>query len=224
MLEILFEDKEIVAAIKPVGVSSQDNGENSMPMLLRKATGSDYIAVLHRLDTAVSGVMVYAKTKSAAAALSAQIQSGEFNKTYLAVVGGIPTDKSGTFEDLLFKDSSKNKSFVVKSERKGVKKAILNYETLGTVNLDNGDISLVKVNLITGRTHQIRVQFSSRKMSLLGDKRYGSHFSCPIALFSHFIAFNHPSSNEKMIFSAEPDYTAFPWNKFKLSKVIEKRR
>lgn len=216
MLEILFEDKEIVVAIKPVGVSSQDNGENSMPMLLRKATDSDYIAVLHRLDTAVSGVMVYAKTKSAAAALSAQIQSGEFNKTYLAVVGGIPTDKSGTFEDLLFKDSSKNKSFVVKSERKGVKKAILNYETLGTVNLDNGDISLVKVNLITGRTHQIRVQFSSRKMSLLGDKRYGSRFSCPIALFSHCIAFNHPSSNEKMIFSAEPDYTAFPWNKFKL--------
>lgn len=217
MLNILYEDSEIVVAIKPRGVSSQDSGDGSMPDLLRKLTGSDYIAVLHRLDTAVSGVMVYAKTKSAAANISAQIQNGTLIKKYLAVISGVPKEKVGRYEDLLFKDSAKNKSYVVKRERAGVKKAVLDYKCLESYSLDNGDISLVGIRLHTGRTHQIRVQFSSRKMSLLGDKKYGSRFECPIALFSHSITLNHPTTQKEMTFTAEPDFAAFPWNKFNTS-------
>ncbi len=211
MLKIIYEDNDVIAAIKPAGIDS----EKEMVELLKALTSSDYIAVLHRLDTAVSGVMVYAKSKSAAANLSAQIQNGEFKKEYLCVVGGIPEESHARLEDLLFKDSSKNKSYVVKRERKGVKKAVLDYETLSTAHLDNGDISLLKVLLHTGRTHQIRVQFSSRKLCLLGDKKYGSKFDCPIALFSHKITLHHPKTNEEMVFSAEPDYTKFPFNKLK---------
>ena len=210
MVKIIYEDNDIIFAIKPVGIDS----EKEMSEELKTLTNSDYIAVLHRLDTAVSGVMVYAKNKTAAANLSAQIQNGNFKKEYLAVVSGVPTKPCGRYEDLLFKDSSKNKSYVVKRDRKGVKKAVLEYETLSTVHLDNGDISLIKILLHTGRTHQIRVQFSSRKMSLLGDKKYGSRFDCPIALFSHKITLLHPTTNETISFKADPDYTKFPFNKF----------
>ena len=211
MLRIIYEDNDVIAVIKPVGIDS----EKEMVERLKTHTSSDYIAVLHRLDTAVSGVMVYAKNKAAAANLSAQIQNGKFKKEYLCVVGGIPENSSGRLEDLLFKDSAKNKSYVVKRERKGVKKAVLDYETLSTLHLDNGDISLIRVLLHTGRTHQIRVQFSSRKLCLLGDKKYGSKLDCPIALFSNKITLTHPETKKEMIFEAEPDYTKFPFNKFK---------
>ncbi len=211
MTDIIYEDEYIVAAIKPVGIDS----EKEMCEQLNSLTSSDYIAVLHRLDTAVSGVMVYAKTKDAAANLSLQIQNGEFKKEYLCVVGGVPKQSHARLEDLLFKDSAKNKSYVVKRERKGVKKAVLDYETLSTAHLDNGDISLLKVRLYTGRTHQIRVQFSSRKLCLLGDKKYGSKFDCPIALFSHKITLSHPKTKKSLTFEAEPDYDKFPFNKFK---------
>lgn len=211
MIKIIYEDTDIIVAIKPVGIDS----EKEMCEQLKTITNTDYIAVLHRLDTAVSGVMVYAKTKAAAANISAQIQKGEFKKEYLTVVCGIPEKPSNRLKDLLFKDSAKNKSYVVKRERKGVKKAILDYETLSTVHLDNGDISLLKIVLHTGRTHQIRVQFSHRKLSLLGDKKYGSKFECPIALFSHKITFTHPTTKLNLVFEAEPDYSKFPFNKFK---------
>lgn len=211
MIDIIYEDEYIVAALKPAGLDSQIG----MVEELKAITKSDYIAVIHRLDTAVSGVMVYAKTKDAAANLSLQIQNGEFEKEYLCVVGGIPEQSHARLEDLLFKDSAKNKSYVVKRERKGVKKAVLDYETLSTVHLDNGDISLLRVHLHTGRTHQIRVQFSSRKLCLLGDKKYGSKFTCPIALFSHKITVTHPETKESLTFEAQPDYSNFPFNKFK---------
>ncbi len=210
MVKILFEDNDIVVVLKPTGIDS----EKELPEILKTLTGSSYIAVLHRLDKLVSGVMVYAKTKEAAANISEQIKIGNLKKEYLAVIAGIPAENSATLSDLLFKDSSKNKSYVVKRERKGVKKAILSYETLNSAHLDNGDISLIKVFLHTGRTHQIRVQFSSRKHSLLGDKKYGSHFACPIALFSHKITFTHPKTNQTISFEENPDYTKFPFNKF----------
>ena len=211
MLNIIYEDEFIVAVIKPVGLDSQEG----MVKELKAITKSDYIGVVHRLDTAVSGVMVFAKTKESAADLSDQIRNGEFKKEYLCVVGGIPEKTTNTLEDLLFKDSAKNKSYVVRRERKGVKKAVLKYQMLSSVHLDNGDISLLKVILHTGRTHQIRVQFSSRKLSLLGDKKYGSKFSCPIALFSHKITLTHPETKKILTFEAEPDYNIFPFNKFK---------
>ncbi len=211
MIKTIFEDKDIIAAIKPIGIDS----EKGMVEGLKAQTNSEYIAVLHRLDTAVSGVMVYAKNKNAAANISSQIVNGKFLKEYLAVVSGEPKEPDGRYEDLLFKDSAKNKSYVVKTERKGVKKAVLEYKTLATAHLDNGDISIIDVLLHTGRTHQIRVQFSHRKMSLLGDKKYGSRFECPIALFSYKIRLIHPTTNEPLCFMAEPDYTKFPFNKFR---------
>ena len=213
MFNVLFEDKNLIVLIKPVGVSSEDG----MISLLREYLGdtNHYIGVIHRLDTAVSGVCVYAKTKFAAAELSRQIQNGTFIKKYLAVVLGKPENECGRYDDLLFKDSTKNKSFVVKNERKGVKKASLSYNVLGEHQLDNGNISLVKIQLHTGRTHQIRVQFSSRKMPLLGDKKYGSRIDCPIALFSHSLTFTHPETKEEMCFTALPPKT-FPFNKFEI--------
>lgn len=211
MINIIYEDEYIVAAIKPVGLDSQEG----MVSELKAVTKSDYIGVVHRLDTTVSGVMVYAKTKEAAANLSAQIVNGGFKKEYLCVVSGIPENTAATLEDLLFKDSAKNKSYVVKRQRVGVKKAVLEYETLSTAYLDNGDISLLKVRLVTGRTHQIRVQFSHRKHSLLGDKKYGSRYECPIALFSHKISLTHPETKKPLTFEAEPDYIKFPFSKFK---------
>ncbi len=169
--KIYYIDKDIVVCHKPIGVSSQDDGQNSVPALIRKETGKEYIGIIHRLDTAVGGVMVYALNSKSAAFLSKQVADGVFKKQYLAVVHGVPEIAEGRLEDFLFKDSKKNKSFVVKKERKGVKYACLDYEVLKVY--DNGT-SLVRVNLITGRTHQIRVQFASRKHPLVGDGKYGA--------------------------------------------------
>lgn len=216
-MEILYEDKDIFVCIKPVGVSS----ENGMMQLIREylKDNTAYVGIIHRLDTAVSGVMVYAKTKSAAAKISGQIQNGDFKKEYYAVVSGCPEVKDGAFEDLLFKDSAKNKVFVVKNERKGVKRAVLEYSVYETVNLDDNKISLLKIKLKTGRSHQIRVQFASRKMPLLGDGKYGSRYKCNIALFSTAIKFIHPITHEEMHFSALPE-NIFPFNKFAIKKEL----
>lgn len=214
MAEILYENGGVVFAVKPSGVCSQESDGLSMPQILKEQLDSDYVAVLHRLDTAVSGVMVYATEKSAAADISAKIQRGELKKEYLAVVSGVPEAPSGELCDLLFKDSRANKSYVVRRRRTGVREARLLYEVLETVELDNGKISLIKIKLITGRSHQIRVQFSHRKMPLLGDKKYGSQFTCPIALFSYAITLQLPSGEQKCV-SALPDRSAFPWNEFK---------
>ena len=158
-MEILYSDSQIVVCVKPVGVDS----EHEMPALL-----GDEIYTLHRLDKNVGGVMVYARNKTAAAALSKAIAQGEMVKEYVALVHGAPPPE-GDWEDLLFKDSRKNKVFVVKRQRAGVKPARLTYGCLQT-----GERSLVRVRLYTGRSHQIRVQFSSRGYPLVGDHKYGS--------------------------------------------------
>ncbi len=183
MIDILYEDKDIVFCVKPVGLSS----ETGLPEELAQQLESE-IFTLHRLDVPVGGVMVYAKNKEAAASLSKKIsQQTDFTKTYLAVCEGTFCEKEGIMEDLLFKDSSKNKSFVVKRERKGVKKALLEYKVLCEGEYNGAQCSLVSVKLKTGRSHQIRVQFSSRKHPLAGDKKYGSRIDGNIALFSHSI-------------------------------------
>ncbi len=203
MIKILYEDANIVFCIKPAGISS----EEEMTSELKNQLSSEIYA-LHRLDKPVSGVMVYAKTKEAAADISRKIASNQdFKKEYLVVCQGEFSENQGTMEDLLFKDSSRNKSFVVKRERKGVKKALLTYKVLKK-GLYNGSLcSLVLVELQTGRSHQIRVQFASRKHPLLGDKKYGSRESCPIGLYSHRIQtcgldISHNPPNE------------LPWNIF----------
>ena len=204
MVKILFQDNDILAVLKPVGIDS----EKELPEVLKELTGNSYIAVLHRLDTTVSGVMIFAKNKTAAANISKQITSGEFKKEYLAVISGTPTKSNDTLTDLLFKDSRINKSFVVKSERKGVKKAILSYETLNTVHLDNGDISLIKVLLHTGRTHQIRVQFANIGHALIGDNKYGKVVKghSDVRLWGYLLKFKHPTKDEIMEFSIKPDW------------------
>lgn len=199
-MKILFEDENIIVPVKPIGISS----EEGMTSALSELTGGSVFAV-HRLDTAVGGVMVYAKTKPAAAHLSAQIADKKLIKQYLAVVEGTPDPKNGEMCDLLFKDSKRNKSFVVQRERKGVKKARLWYETLA----EKDGMSLIKITLDTGRSHQIRVQFSHRKMPLWGDGKYGSRQKGNIALFSHSLTLLHPVTNEKVTFLAEPDTQPF---------------
>ena len=158
-MEILYSDKDLVVLVKPVGMDS----EHEVPAAL----GGE-IYPIHRLDKNVGGVMVYAKTKTAAAALSKAVQEGTVVKEYVATVHGAPPGE-GDWEDLLWKDNAKNKVFVVKRERKGVKKARLEYK-----RLTEGETSLVRIRLHTGRSHQIRVQFSSRGFPLVGDHKYGS--------------------------------------------------
>lgn len=190
-MEILYADRDIAVCVKPVGLDS----EAEVPAAL-KETLSGEIFPLHRLDKNVGGIMVYARTKSAAAILSKAIQNGDMVKEYVAKVHGTPED-SGVLTDLLFKDSRKNKVFVVKKARSGVKEAKLQYRHLGQ--------GLVHVRLFTGRSHQIRVQFSSRGFPLVGDHKYGSRAeeTAPM-LFSCRITF--PYKGKIHQFSALP-----PW-------------
>ena len=193
-MTILYADRGIVACIKPVGLDS----EAEAPAALKEALGGD-IFPIHRLDKNVGGVMVYARTKAAAAALSKAVQEGAMVKEYVAMVHGTPPEH-GNWEDFLFKDSRKNKVFTVKKERKGVKYARLEFERLKA-----GEQSLVHIRLHTGRSHQIRVQFSSRGFPLVGDHKYGSRdaatapmlFSCRITL---------PWNGEMSVFEALPDW------------------
>ena len=169
MIEILEQTPGLVVCIKPVGVHAQGEGENDLPALLKRQLGCEIYPV-HRLDQAVGGVMVFAKTAPAAAKLSQAIAGGTLQKEYLAVLGARPKDDSGELFDLLFHDRFKNKTYVVSKERKGVKEAKLAYRVL---DVQNG-LCLVRIRLYTGRTHQIRVQFGSRGMPLVGDGKYGS--------------------------------------------------
>ena len=197
-MKILFEDKDIVVAVKPPEILSQrdDKGRANAVDVLSEMTKSEIFPV-HRLDKGVGGVMVFAKNKRAAASLSKQVSDRTMEKFYLASVHGKIEEDKGTLEDLLFFDRSKNKSFVVKRERRGVKKAVLEYECLEK----SEEKTLVRVRLLTGRTHQIRVQFSSRGYPLFGDRRYGARDDeSSISLLSKKISFLHPSTGEKMSF------------------------
>ena len=193
-MEILYSDRDIVVCVKPVGLDS----EHEVPAALSEALGGE-IFTLHRLDKNVGGVMVYARTKAAAAALSRAIQEGAMVKEYVALVHGTPPER-GDWEDLLWKDSKKNKVFVVKRMRGGVKKARLEF-----IRLTAGEESLVRIRLHTGRSHQIRVQFASRGYPLVGDHKYGARDSSPAPmLFSCKLAF--PWKGKNVQFEAKPDW------------------
>ena len=193
-MEILYSDKDLAVCIKPIGLDS----EHEVPEALCAALGGEAFPI-HRLDKNVGGVMIYARSKKAAAALSKAVQDGSLVKEYVALVHGAPPE-NGDWEDLLFKDSSKNKVFVVKKERKGVKKARLEFR-----RLTEGDSSLVRIRLHTGRSHQIRVQFSSRGFPLLGDHKYGARdeHTAPM-LFSCCLTF--PLNGKSHRFEALPDW------------------
>ena len=213
-MEILHCDKDIVVAVKPRGVLSEEQtGEQTMPALLREAIGGDVFTV-HRLDRAVGGVMVYARNKKAAAALSAAIQSGELQKVYAAVVTGVPDATEGEWRDHLYHDARQNKTFVADRERKGTKEAILQYRVLDTKNANGVEFSRVSIKLLTGRSHQIRVQFASRGLPLVGDGKYGNRQKAAyLALCATRLTFPHPKSKKRCTFEA-PTPTDFPWDLF----------
>ncbi len=212
MVKILFEDEYIIICEKQVGMLSEDSSATeSLPNILKMQTGSE-IYTLHRLDKPVGGVIMYAKSKKSAAAFSEIIVNNLLEKTYLAVTDGHIKEKNGEMRDFLFKDSRKNKTFIVKRIRKGVKEAILNYDVLQ----ESDSLSFVKVKLRTGRSHQIRVQFASRKTPLTGDGKYGSRNNrCTIALWSHSLSFTHPFTNEAMTVSSSPNMSIYPWSEFR---------
>lgn len=193
-MELLFSDKDYAICVKPVGLDS----EHEVPAALKEALGGE-IFPIHRLDKNVGGVMIYARTKYAAAALSKVVQEGTLVKEYVALVHSDPGE-NGDWTDLLWKDSAKNKVFVVKRERKGVKKARLEFR-----RLSNGESSLVRVRLHTGRSHQIRVQFASRGFPLVGDHKYGARDgSAAPMLFSCCLSF--PWKGQLQRFECLPDW------------------
>lgn len=195
-MDILYSDRAVAVCVKPIGLDS----EHEVPQVLTDALGGEIYPV-HRLDKNVGGVMVYARTHKAAAALSKAVQDGRMVKEYVAMVHGTPPE-CGDWEDLLWKDAKKNKVFVVKRPRGGVKQAQLEF-----CRLTAGEESLVRIRLHTGRSHQIRVQFASRGFPLVGDHKYGARDAAPAPmLFSSRITF--PLGEEMVSFEKLPDWAA----------------
>lgn len=210
-MEIIYQDKRVLVAIKPTGVLSTDE-PGGMPELLREALGDEKACVrtVHRLDQTVSGLMVFARSREASRILSQQMMAHQFQKEYLAVVHGTPPEEKGQFRDLLLRRKAERKTYVVSEPEKGAQEAILGYEVIEA----KGGLSLVKIQLETGRTHQIRVQFSSRGLPLVGDRKYGIPDDVPqIALFSCQIGFAHPETGEQMQFHHLPP-SIVPWTNF----------
>ncbi len=207
-MELIYLDKDIVVCIKPARVLSTDE-PGGLPDLVREALGNPKadIRTVHRLDRVVSGIMVLARNAKAASELSRQIREDEFQKEYLAVIHGIPVDTAGTLRDLLGRDKARKMTYVAQEPGKGIQEAVLDYDVLNTAE----NFSRVKVHLHTGRTHQIRVQFASRGMPLVGERKYSTlDDPCEIALWSHKIGFTHPSTGKWVEFSKEPP-ESYPW-------------
>ena len=210
-MELLYQDKSILVCIKESGVLSTDE-PGGVPDLAREALKKPKASVrtVHRLDRVVSGLMVLARTQEAASDLSKQIRDQKFHKEYLAVIHGVPEEKQGTLKDLLMRDPQERKTYVVTEPQKGAQEAILDYEVLG----ETDGLSLVRIVLHTGRTHQIRAQFSSRGMPLWGDRKYSLlEDDGAIALWSHALGFAHPEARMRVNFRLNPPQIE-PWNRF----------
>lgn len=209
-MNILYQDARIFVCLKPSGVVSTDEA-GGMPARIRAWLGDAHACVrtVHRLDAAVAGVMVFARSRAAAAILSQQIRARTFEKEYLAVLCGIPAEPSATLRDWLVYDRDARCARVVPAPERDAREAVLDYRVLA----EKDGRALVRVRLHTGRTHQIRAQFSSRGLPLLGDRKYGEPSDFPIALWSFRLRFAHPQSGEELDFSAAPPDAA-PWNTF----------
>lgn len=210
-MEIIHIDKHIIVCIKPARVLSTDE-PGGLPDLLREALGKPEadIRTVHRLDRVVSGLMVLARSAADASELSRQIRENQFEKEYVAVVHGKPEDSEGTLRDLLLRNKPERKTYVVPESGKGVQEAILDYKLLAYAQ----GVSKVCIHLQTGRTHQIRAQFSSRNLPLVGDRKYSlNEDPCEIALWSHKLGFFHPATGEWMTFEKEPPQI-YPWTLF----------
>lgn len=220
-IKIIYSDPSLLVCVKPAGVpcESADVNTKCLSELLTAQLTKDgdipYVGMVHRLDQVTEGLMVYSLSEKATGKLSEYMASGEAHKEYLAVVHGVPEPPVGEMCDLLFRDPRKNKSFVVDRKRRGVKEARLEYAIVSSAGSRYGTLSLVRIKLHTGRTHQIRVQFASRKMPLLGDGKYGAKDNgASVALLSCRLAFPHPKSGKRLEFSIDPP-DSFPWNIFK---------
>ena len=212
-LNILYEDNHIIVVEKPSGILSQADHTNDIDMLTLikryikeryQKPGNVYLGLVHRLDRMTSGVMVFAKTSKAASRLSEQVREKIFKKRYLAVVDGKFEQKQGILEDYLYKDERNNMSKVVNKDKKNAKLAKLDYEVLAYNEVKN--LSLVRVNLHTGRHHQIRVQLSHAGHSIFGDQKYGTRGQGKqIALWAYELTIQHPITKEEMTFKCFPE-------------------
>ena len=206
-MQIIYEDQDIVVCVKPARVLSTDE-PGGVPDLLREELGTEDFRTVHRLDRVVSGLMVVARNAAAASELSRQIREDAFEKEYVAVVRGALKEECGQMRDLLGRDKARKMTFVAPEPAKGVQEAVLDYWVLSK----NGEFSKVRIRLHTGRTHQIRVQFASRGLPLVGERKYSElNDPCEIALWSYRLAFFHPGTGERMEFTRNPagDY---PWS------------
>lgn len=223
-IDILYEDEEILVCVKPYGMPVQGDKSRDMDLLSylknrifeeEELEEEPYLAMVHRLDRPVGGVMVFAKTQKAAADLSDQVQDGRMIKFYQAVVTGEMPDDMGILEDYLLKDGKTNTAKVVKKGTKGAKYASLQYEVLDVFETDNGVLSYLLIELQTGRHHQIRVQLASRGAGIYGDTKYNADFQKvkktyqQIALFATRLEFEHPKTGEHLVFKCEPEGNAF---------------
>ena len=216
MNNILYEDNHLLVVVKNANIPVQKDDSNDIDLLTKlkeylkvkyNKPGNVYLGLVHRLDRPVSGVMVFAKTSKAASRLSEQIRTKKFEKKYYAIIDGKLKNTEGIFKDKLLKNTKTNTTIISDNG----KEAILNYKVLKIVN----NLSLVDINLVTGRSHQIRVQFSSRHCPLYGDQRYNKNTQNgqQIALISYYLSFYHPISKEKMVFEIKcPDF--YPWSLF----------
>jgi len=209
-VKILYSDNEIIVCVKPSGVLSTDE-PGGMPDLIRQELGEPEAKIrsVHRLDRVVSGIMVYARTARAASEISRQIREDLFHKKYFAVVHGMTPDKGEMF-DLLTRDKAERKTYVTNVPGKESREAKLFFQTIAR----SEQMSLVQIQLVTGRTHQIRCQFSSRAFPIVGDRKYSVlEDDCDIALWSGIISFNHPKNGERLEFRAMHE-AVYPWNVF----------
>lgn len=216
---ILYEDNHLLFVEKPVNMPVQEDSTKDQDLLTflkedlkirYQKPGNVYLALIHRLDRPVGGVMVFSKTSKAASRLSDAFRRHSVNKKYLAVVRGRPSKHRDLLEDYLIKDHRSNTVYTAQAGDKNAKKAILEYEVIGTKN----DLSLLSIQLHTGRPHQIRVQLSSRNLPLYGDQKYGQSVNKPgqqIALWSQSLAIEHPTKKEIIEVKSQPP-NEFPWN------------
>jgi len=199
-MDIIYQDKDILVCVKPGG----------LPDLIRRELGDPdaNVRTVHRLDRTVSGLMVLARRSKAASELSRQIREGEFQKEYVAVIHGDPAEEQGMLRDLLLRNKQERKTYIVTEPGKDVQEAILEYRVLNRTE----DLTRVRIRLHTGRTHQIRAQFSGHGWPLVGDRKYSTiEDDCDIALWSYRLAFQHPYSGKPMEFILEPPQT-YPWS------------
>ena len=228
MVDVLYEDNQIIVVAKPQNIPSQEDASGDKDMLTMvkeyvkekyNKPGNVYIGLVHRLDRPTGGVMVFARTSKAAARLTEQIQNGKLNKNYFAVVNGVPKEKSVRLEHYLKKDTKNNIVTIVPRGETGAKYAELTYKVVE----EREHISLLDVKLLTGRSHQIRVQLSTTGYPIFGDAKYnGDKFGkCDLALWAYKLTFEHPTTKKQMQFVCMPNEEKMPWKMFQMHKYVK---